>query len=92
MDKVITQIDNSSLNKKVDFIGNRFYYYLKNTQNFISNKHENFKTASLHKTYENLYERFNDSENKEIFDIDFETFKKNISDLNQIFPNYYEFK
>ena len=92
LDKVITQIDNSSLNKKVDFIGNRFYYYLKNTQNFISNKHENFKTASLHKTYENLYERFNDSENKEIFDIDFETFKKNISDLNQIFPNYYEFK
>ena len=90
--RVINEIDKSGLNKKVDLIGDRFYYYLRSTQNMVVEKHESLKIASMQKIYENLYNRFNKSEKKDYFDIDFETFKRNIFDLNQEFPNYIEFK
>ena len=90
--RVINEIDKSGLNKKVDLIGDRFYYYLRSTQNMVVEKHESLKIASMQKIYENLYNRFNKSEKKDYFDIDFETFKRNIFDLNQEFRNYIEFK
>ena len=92
MTKIINEINNSGLDKQIDLIGNRFYYYLKSTQNMITDKHETLKSASIQKIYENLYNRFNVSEKKDYFDISFEEFKNKILELNKDFPNYIIFE
>ena len=91
LEKVIFLFNKTELDEHVDLIGDRFYYYLRSTEIYIADRHNTLKTSSLQKSYENLYNRFNSTEKKN-FDIDFETFKKNISDLNQEFPNYTTFK
>ena len=91
LEKVIFLFNKTGLDEPVDLIGDRFYYYLRSTEIYIADRHNTLKTSSLQKSYENLYDRFNSTEKKN-FDIDFETFKKNISDLNQEFPNYTIFK
>ena len=84
---LIEEIKKSNLNETIDLIGDRFYYYSKNTQNYIAQKHENLESAARYKSYENLYDRFDKNEDIDYFDISFEEFINKISELNKDFPN-----
>lgn len=93
IDNIIKEIDDKSkMDKKVDLIGNRFYYILKNQQNLQVDRHNTLKEGAILKSFENLYDRNFDPDKNVYFDIDFETFKKTFINLNKDFPNFIEFK
>ena len=84
---LIKEIKKRGLDKEIDLIGNRFYYYLRNTQHYIISKQETLESASRRKSYENLYDRFNKDEEIDYFDISLEEFLKTLLKLNEMFPN-----
>ena len=86
-ESLIEKIRESGLNKEIDLIGNRFYYYLRNTQHYIISKQETLELASRRKSYENLYDRFHKDEEIDYFDISFEEFLEIFLKLNEKFPN-----
>ena len=90
--KIIKEINKSGLNKTVDVIGDRFYYYLQNTQNMLLDTHDTMRTAAIQKSIENLYDTPYASDKKDYFDISFEEFKKKIVKLNEDYRNYIIFK
>ena len=47
--------DGESLMKKVDYLGNRYYYLLKNVLQKLALKHENLKDAALQLCFASLY-------------------------------------
>ena len=85
---IIKEMNNSHLNDSVDLIGDRFFYYLRNTQNRVADKHDTLRTAAIQKAIEHLYETSYANDTKEYFDISFDEFKKEISDLNNMYPNF----
>ena len=84
--KIIYELDRGNLNNTVDLVGDRFYYLLRNTQNYYQNKFENIRKAAIKKSTENLYDTYNESEKISYFDTSFDDFKEEFTKLNDASP------
>ena len=89
---IIDELDKTDISKEVDIIGNRFYYVLKSIENYVAERHDDLKSSSITKSFENLYDRYYDPDKNIYFDIEFDEFKENIEKLNNEFPNYIKFE
>lgn len=93
INEILKEIESKSkMEKKVDLIGNRFYYILKNSQNIQAERHDTLKAGAIQKSFENLYDRNYDPDKNVYFDIDFETFHNSFIKLNEEFPNFIKFQ
>ena len=89
---IIDELDKTDISKEVDIIGNRFYYVLKSIENYVAERHDDLKSSSITKSFENLYDRYYDPDKNIYFDIEFDEFKEIIEKLNNEFPNYIKFE
>ena len=81
MDKIIVWLkEDDKMNKKVDVIGDKFYYFLKGYIKIKSLKHYNMVDSALENTYDHLY---NTHEDNNILEFEIKNYKNFIDEIRK---------
>ena len=81
MDKIIVWLkEDDKMNKKVDVIGDKFYYFLKGYIKIKSLKHYNMVDSALENTYDHLY---NTHEDNNILEFEIKNYENFIDEIRK---------
>ena len=82
MNKIIEWLEeNDKMNKKVDVIGDKFYYFLKGYKKIKSLKHYNMVDSAKHNTLDHLY---NTHEDNNIFELNIKKYDTFIEEIKKL--------